>query len=99
MNIQIQSVKFDADKQLINFIETKLAKLDRFADNSTGADVILKIDKDNDKGNKVATITLRIPGDDLVAERRAKTFEEAVDESIDALKKQIEKAKEKYKKA
>ncbi len=98
MNVQIQSVKFDADKKLIDFVEAKMAKLDRFADNSTGADVILKLDKDNEKGNKVATITLRIPGDDLVAERQAKSFEEAVDEAIDALKKQIEKAKDKAKK-
>ncbi len=95
MNVQIQSVKFDADKKLLDFVEAKMEKLDRFADNSTGADVILKLDKDNDKGNKVATITLRIPGDDLVAERQAKSFEEAVDEAVDAIKKQIEKAKSK----
>ncbi|MFI3278144.1 MAG: ribosome-associated translation inhibitor RaiA [Rikenellaceae bacterium] len=95
MNVQIQSVKFDADRQLLDFIESKIAKLDRFADRATGADVILKLDKDHEKGNKVATISLRLPGDDLVAERRAKTFEEAVDESISALKKQIEKAKDK----
>ncbi len=95
MNVQIQSVKFDADKQLLDFVESKIAKLDRFADRATGAEVILKLDKDNEKGNKVATISLRIPGDDLVAERQAKTFEEAVDESISALKKQIEKSKTK----
>ncbi len=95
MNVQIQSVKFNADAKLISFVETKMTKLDRFADNSTGADVILKLDKDDDKGNKVATITLRIPGEDLVAERRAKSFEEAVDDAIDAIKKQIEKAKAK----
>ncbi|MFI3302292.1 MAG: ribosome-associated translation inhibitor RaiA [Rikenellaceae bacterium] len=95
MNVQIQSVKFDADKKLLDFVESKMEKLDRFADNSTGAEVILKLDKDNEKGNKVALITLRIPGDDLVAERQAKTFEEAVDEAIDAIKKQIEKAKSK----
>ena len=93
MNVQIQSVKFDADKQLIDFVEAKMAKLDRFADNSTSAEVILKLDKDNEKGNKVATITLRVPGEEMVAERKAKSFEEAVDESIDAIKKQIEKAK------
>ncbi len=95
MNVQIQSVKFDADKQLISFVEGKMAKLDRFADNSTSAEVIMKLDKDHEKGNKVATITLRVPGDDLVAERRAKSFEEAVDEAIDAIKKQIEKSKAK----
>ena len=32
MNVQIQSVKFDADKKLIEFVENKMSKLERFAD-------------------------------------------------------------------
>ncbi len=93
MKVNIQSVKFDADKRLIEFVENKMAKLDRFVERATGADVILKLDKDHEKGNKVATITIRIPGDDLIAEDQAKSFEEAVDNCIDALKRQIEKNK------
>ena len=97
MNVQIQSVKFDADKRLIEFVNAKMAKLDRFAERSTGAEVILKLDKDHEKGNKFATITLHMPGEDMVAEHRARAFEEAIDEAIDALKRQIEKFKEKVK--
>lgn len=96
MNVQIQAVKFDADKKLIEFVESKLAKLDRFMERATGADVILKLDKDNEKGNKTAVIRLEVPGGDLVAESRSKSFEESVDTAIDALKKQIEKHKERY---
>ncbi len=95
MNLQIQSVKFDADARLVSFIEQKIAKLDRFVERATSAEVILKLDKDFEKGNKVATITLAVPGDELVAEAQCKTFEEAVDQSIDALKRQIEKRKDK----
>ena len=98
MNVNIQTVKFDADKRLVEFVEHKLAKMDRFAERSTGADVVLKLDKDFDKGNKVATITLHMPGSDLVSEQRAKTFEEAIDLAIDALKRQNEKLKAQYKK-
>ncbi len=98
MDVQIQSVKFDADKRLIEFVNAKMAKLDRFAERSTGADVILRLDKDPDKGNKIATITLRMPGEDLVACHQAKSFEEAVDEAIDALKHQIDKFKAKVEK-
>ena len=94
MNVQIQAVKFDADRKLIEFVEAKMAKLDRFIERATGADVILKLDKDNEKGNKVAII--EVPGDALVAEARSKSFEESVDNAIDALKKQIEKHKERY---
>jgi len=95
MNVQIQSVKFDADRRLVEFVENKMSKLDRFADRATGAEVILKLDKDHENGNKVATVTLHMPGDDLVAEGRSQRFEEAVDEAVDALKRQIEKFKEK----
>ena len=93
MNVQIQSVKFDAGKQLIEFIEKKLAKLDRFAENAMGADVILKLEKDNERGNKIAVVTLHIPGGDLRVEEQARTFEEAIDNSLDVMKRQIEKAK------
>lgn len=93
MNVQIQSVKFDADRKLVEFVEHKMSKLDRFAERATGADVILKLDKDLEQGNKVATINLHVPGDDLVAESRGKSFEEAVDTAIEALKRQIERFK------
>ena len=95
MNVKIQSVKFDADKKLIDFINGKMAKLERFAEDAIGAEVILKVDKDHDRGNKVATIKLAVPGDELVADFRSKTFEESVDESIDAIKRQLEKHKHK----
>ena len=63
MNVQIQAVKFDADRKLIEFVEAKMAKLDRFIERATGADVILKLDKDNEKGNKVAIIRIEVPGE------------------------------------
>ena len=91
MSPQIQTDTFEADRKHIKYVETKMAKLDRFIERATGADVILKLDKDNEKGNKVAIIRIEVPGDDLVAEARSKSFEESVDNAIDALKKQIEK--------
>lgn len=69
---------------MVEFVEHKMDKLDRFVERAIGADVILKLDKDHEPGNKVATINLHIPGDDLVAESRGKSFEEAVDLSIEA---------------
>ena len=94
MNVQIQSVKFDASKKLIEFIEKKLAKLDRVAADATGIDVVLKLEKDDERGNKIAVITLRMPGGDIRVEEQARTFEEAIDSSMDVLKRQIEKRKE-----
>lgn len=95
MNVQIQSVKFDASAKLIEFIEKKLAKLDRVAEEATGVDVVLKLEKDDEKGNKIVVITLRMPGGDIRVEEQAHTFEEAVDAAKDVLKRQIEKRKDK----
>lgn len=94
MNVKIQSLKFDADQKLIDFIENKLNKLGKLSEEIIAADVTLKIDKDNEHGNKIAAISLDIPGDKLVAEKQCKSFEEAIDLSIDALKKQLSKHKE-----
>ena len=94
MEVKIQSVKFDASKQLIEFVEKKMARLERFEGNSTGVDVILKLDKDDEKGNKLALVTLHVPGGDIISEQRARTFEEAVDLALDAVKRQIEKRKD-----
>jgi putative sigma-54 modulation protein len=95
MNIKIQSVKFDADVKLLNFIENKINKLEQYYNNIIGAEVILKLDKSGASDNKVADIKILIPGNDLFAKRQSKTFEEAVDSASEALKKQLVKVKEK----
>ena len=94
MEVNIQSVKFDASKQLIEFVEKKMSRLERFEDSATGVDVVFKLDKDNEKGNKVALVTLHVPGNDILTEQRARTFEEAIDLALDAIKRQIEKRRD-----
>lgn len=95
MEIRIQSVRFNADQKLIAFIEEKVGKLDRYADDILAADITLRLDKDSEHGNKVAVLKLELAGDTLVAERQCKSFEEAVDHCLDALRKQLSKHKEK----
>ena len=96
MEILIKSLKFDADRKLVEFVESKLSKLERFAERAISAEVFLKLDKDHVQGNKVATLKLAMPGEELVAESRQKSFEEAVDKAIVALKRQVEKYKERF---
>ena len=95
MKVEIQSVKFDADKKLVDFIQAKMNKMDRFVDNALSSQVTLKIDKDDEQGNKVAVVKIDVAGGELLAERRCKSFEEAIDLCLDAIKKQIDKYKEK----
>ena len=94
MKVEIQSVKFDADKKLVDFIQAKMNKMDRFVENALSSQVTLKIDKDDEQGNKVAVVKIDVAGGELLAERRCKSFEEAIDLCLDAIKKQIDKYKE-----
>jgi len=95
MNIQIHSVRFDADKKLINFVNQKLGKLTQFGEEIVNAEVYLRLDKDQERANKISEIKLVLSGGPLFARKQSKTFEEATDDAIDALKKQITKHKQK----
>lgn len=95
MNIQIQSIHFDADKKLIDLIEKKASKLNHFFDGIIGCEVYLKIDKSSTDDNKVMEIKLAVPGNDLFVKRQCQSFEEATDECILALRQQLKKKKEK----
>jgi len=97
MNIQIHSVRFDADKKLIEFVNQKLIKLSQYGEEIVNAEVYLRLDKDQERENKVSEIKLEYPGGPLFARKQSKTFEEATDQAVDALKKQITKHKEKMK--
>lgn len=97
MNVKIQSVHFDADKKLLAFVQEKINKLNHYYDGIISGDVTLKLDKSDDTANKIAEIRLHIPGNDLFAKKQCKSFEEAVDLSLEALKTQVKKHKEKVK--
>ncbi len=96
MNVKIQSIKFDADKRLIDFLNKKLEKLPRYYEGILGAEVFLRVENVQELDNKVVEIRLDIPGSDLFASKQAKSFEEATDLCLDALKKQVTKHKEKH---
>jgi putative sigma-54 modulation protein len=95
MNIQIHSVRFDADKKLIDFVHQKLDKLTQFGEDIVNAEVYLRLDKDQDRENKISEIKLDLSGGPLFARKQSKTFEEATDDAVDALKKQITRHKQK----
>lgn len=95
MNILFNSVHFKADQKLENFISEKVEKLAKIHEGIIGVDVTLKVENGDKPENKTAEIRMKIPGNDAIAHKTAKTFEEATDEVIDALKKQLLKIKEK----
>ena|ERR1041384_2106766 len=95
MKTNIQSVHFDADQKLINFIQEKVSKLNSFNDRVISSNVTLRLDKSGDNNNKIAEIKLAVPGSELFAKKQCASFEEAIDTACDALKTQIKRHKEK----
>jgi len=90
MNVNVQSIHFDADSKLVTFINEKLAKLSQFHDNIIGGDVFLRLEHDGEsRENKHVEIRLNVPGSDLFAKRRGKSFEEAVISTVEALRSQV----------
>jgi putative sigma-54 modulation protein len=95
MNIQIHSVKFDADKKLLDFINQKVNKLTQFSNEIIAVEVYLRLIKDQEKENKLVEIRVEYPRGPLFAKKQTRTFEEATDNVIEALKKQITRQKDK----
>lgn len=96
METQMHSIHFKADKKLLDFIQDRLDKLEHFNQHVISAEVFLRLEKDKEKENKITEIKLLVPGKELFAKRQCRTFEEAADETIDALKRQIMKEKTKH---
>ncbi|WP_372793338.1 ribosome hibernation-promoting factor, HPF/YfiA family [Lutibacter sp.] len=95
MKINVQSVNFNADASLIDFIEKKLNSLDKYYDKIVDTEVFLKVQQTSDKENKFVDIKLNIPGNELVVKKQSKTFEEGVMLAVDSLKIKLTKEKEK----
>lgn len=93
----MQSVNFNADQKLINFIQARLDKLDHFYPKIIYADVFLKVQNTSIKENKTTEILLSIPGGDLIVKKTCKKFEGCVDEAVNCLQRQLKKKKEKIK--
>jgi putative sigma-54 modulation protein len=94
MNVVTHAVHFNADRRLIDFIESKLAKLQVFFDKIIDADVFLKLENSGQVRDKVAEIKLNIPGAVIVVKEIALTFEAAIDEAVEILKRKLVKHKQ-----
>ncbi|MCQ2119088.1 MAG: HPF/RaiA family ribosome-associated protein [Bacteroidales bacterium] len=93
MEIRTKSLKFDADQKLLDYVEKKVSKLSRFSDSLDDVEVTLSLLKEPE--NKNVKIQTRAYGHDLLIERSATSFEDAVSAAVDAMKEKIVRTKEK----
>ena len=98
MKLQVHSIHFDADQKLINFIQKKVDKLETFYDRLVDGEVFLRLNNEGIE-NKTVEIKLNVPGMQLFAIEKARSFEEATGQAADALRMQLKKFKSKIRKS
>ncbi len=95
MKVNVHAVNFTVDKKLVDFIQERVGKLEKFYDKVVSADVFLKVEKTSEKENKVVEVKIHVPGDDFMVKKQCKTFEEAIEISAESLERLLIKRKEK----
>ena len=96
MNVNIQTVRFNADNKLVDYINRKMEKLSTFHDRIIKVDVFLKLDNvvHNIK-DKIAEIRVHVPRHQLFVKSTSKSFEESFDDAFESIVNQIKRKKEK----
>lgn len=96
MNVNFQTVRFNPDIKLTDYVIRKLEKLQTFHDRIIKVDVFLKLDNvvHNIK-DKIAEIRVHIPRHQLFVKASSKSFEESFDNALDSLVNQIKRKKQK----
>ena len=95
MKVNTQSVNFNADIKLIEFVQKRMDKLDLFYDRIISSDVNLKLENTSGKENKIVEIKMLVPKDKFIVKKQCKTFEEAVDSACSSLERKLVKKKKK----
>ncbi len=92
MEIKIQAIRFEPTEKLQDFVHKKVGKLEKFSDEIRKVEVSMKVVKPETAMNKEVSVR----AGDLFVEKVCDTFEEAIDNCMDALLKQVQKSKEKH---
>jgi len=96
MNVNIQTVHFEADNKLVEFVQKRLDKLGTFHDRIIKVEVYLKLDNivHNIK-DKIAEIRVHVPRHNFFVKASSKSFEESFDSALESLVSQIKRKKAK----
>ena len=94
MQVEIQSIHFNADQKLISFIESKLDKLKNYFNQIVRCEVILKLEAHSQVKDKIAEVKIHLPGDLLFVKEVDKTFENSIDRAISIVVRQLKKYKD-----
>ncbi|MBS1566072.1 MAG: ribosome-associated translation inhibitor RaiA [Bacteroidetes bacterium] len=96
MNVNIQTVRFDADAKLIEYVNKKIQKLTTFHDRITTVDVFLKLDNVvHQIKDKIVEISVHVPRHQFFVKASSKSFTESFDYALESVVNQVKRKKEK----
>lgn len=95
MNINFQSVNYNADIKLIEFAKKRIKKINQFYSNIIDVFVYTKVENTNNRINKLVELKIGIPGEDVIVKKVAKTFEEAINSAGNSAERVLKKIKSK----
>ncbi|GAC1420158.1 MAG: hypothetical protein NVS1B13_24400 [Flavisolibacter sp.] len=96
MIVHVQALHFDADSKLVEYVKTKIEKLQQYHDRIIKVDIFLVLDNvSHSIKDKIAEIRVHVPKSDLFVKASTKSFEASFDSALEALIQQIKKKKEK----
>jgi putative sigma-54 modulation protein len=95
MKVNVHAVNFNVDKKLVDFIEERTNKLEKYFDKIVSADVFLKVEQTSEKENKIVEAKIIVPGDEFIVKKTCKTFEEGVELASESMERLLVKRKEK----
>lgn len=95
MEINIKAIRLEPTERLSEFIQKKVSKLGKFSTDIQNIEVTLRVEKPATANNKQVAINVSLPGESIYVEKTADTFEEAIDQALPAVEKQLLRSKEK----
>jgi ribosomal subunit interface protein len=94
MKIHIQTLDFTPKQDLLDLVNEKVEKLERYSDRIVESRVTLRIEKSEKRDNKICEVRVVIPGNDLFVSKKFDSFEEGIHKVTDTLQRQLKEWKE-----
>ncbi|MCS6975082.1 MAG: ribosome-associated translation inhibitor RaiA [Cyclobacteriaceae bacterium] len=95
MKIHIQTLDFTPRQSLLDLVNEKVGKLEKFSDRIIESRVTLRVEKSEKRDNKICEVRVVIPGNDLFVKKQSESFEDAVQRVTETLERQLKDWKEK----
>lgn len=94
MKTSFTSRHFEASKRLHEYSVETVKKLEKFFDGIIDCDIVMLPNEDHDEPSQ-AELIVKVPNDLLTVSETAPTYEQALLKSIDTMKRQLIRYKEK----